>query len=379
MGDKGSIFISAGDPSADFPGKNLIDEIRRACPEVDLYGLGGPLMQAAGMTPLADHRRLAVMGFWEILPQVLFFRRLLAEAARQIETRRPRVIILVDYPGFNLRLAARVKHLGIPIVYYISPQVWAWGKRSLAAIRRLVDLMLVIFPFEAEFFAARGIPVRFTGHPLIDRYRSHPDKAACRKQLGCVGEVPVIALLPGSRVQEVARILPVMVRAADLLPTRIAPAKFYVAAVEGVPRELYHRLIGSRSITILEGKTPELINGADCAVITSGTATLEAAYFGTPLVVVYKTGWLTYQIARRLVAIDAIGMVNIVAGRRIVPELIQHRATGQAIADQVAAIMGDRERYGQMGAELGRVRDLLGAGNAGRQAFDALRSVVSLC
>ena len=149
MGDKGSIFISAGDPSADFPGKNLIDEIRRACPEVDLYGLGGPLMQAAGMTPLADHRRLAVMGFWEILPQVLFFRRLLAEAARQIETRRPRVIILVDYPGFNLRLAARVKHLGIPIVYYISPQVWALGKRRLAAIRRLVDLMLVIFPFEA--------------------------------------------------------------------------------------------------------------------------------------------------------------------------------------------------------------------------------------
>jgi lipid-A-disaccharide synthase len=379
MGDKGSIFISAGDPSADFPGKNLIDEIRRTCPEVDLYGLGGPLMQASGMTPLADYHRLAVMGFWEVMPQMLFFRRLLAEAARQIEKRRPKVIILVDYPGFNLRLAARVKHLGIPIVYYISPQVWAWGKRRIAAIRKLVDLMLVIFPFEEEFFATRGIPARFTGHPLVDRYRSHPDKATCREQLGCTGEAPVIALLPGSRVQEVARILPVMVRAADLLPTRITAAKFYVAAAEGVPRELYQRLIGSRPITILEGKTPALIKSADCAVITSGTATLEAAYFGTPLVVVYKAGWLTYQIARRLVEIDAIGMVNIVAGRRIVPELIQHQATGEAIADEVAAIMGNQALYAQMVAELGRVRELLGSGNAGRQAFEALRSVVSLC
>jgi lipid-A-disaccharide synthase len=163
MSVKDSIFISAGDPSADFPGKNLIDEIVRACPNYEMFGLGGPLMQKSGLTPLVDHTELALLGFWEVVPKYFFFRNLLQRSARLIREKKPKAVILIDYPGFNLRLAARVKHLGIPIIYYISPQVWAWGKRRIKKIRRLIDLMMVIFPFEEDFYKQHGLKVQFTG------------------------------------------------------------------------------------------------------------------------------------------------------------------------------------------------------------------------
>jgi lipid-A-disaccharide synthase len=379
MGGNGWIFMAAGDPSADFPGKNLIDEIRRECPDVGLFGLGGPMMQQAGLEAMADHRDLAVMGFSEVVPKFLFFRRLMTRTVNMITERRPKAVILMDYPGFNLRLAKRIKPLGIPIIYYISPQVWAWGKGRVAAIKRLIDLMLVIFPFEETFFRGHGIEVRFVGHPLVDRYRDVPDKNTCRTKLRYGGSGRIISFLPGSRLQEIRRMLPVMMRAADAIKADLGDVRMVLAAVPNIDKQIYQRLVGPRAIDIHTGATPEMLAASDLVITSSGTATVEAAYFGAPMIVVYKTGFATYQIARRLVTLDSIAMVNIIAGRKIVPELIQSEATAAAIAAQALGLLRDTARYDTMVRDLKSVREALGPGEAGRNAWAAIRQRVSVC
>jgi lipid-A-disaccharide synthase len=379
MSDSSSIFISAGDPSADYPGKNLIDELRRLCPEIDIFGLGGPLMQEAGLRPLADHEGLAVMGFREVLPRILYFRRLLHNIEDEIKRRRPKAVILIDYPGFNLRLAARIKPLGIPIIYYISPQVWAWGKRRLKDIRQLVDLMLVIFPFEESFYREQGVTAHFTGHPIVDRYRNIPDKSTCRDMVGHDDDRKLIALLPGSRMQEIKRMLPTMVKASILIKKESDKIDFIVAGVGNVDPQVYRDIIRQQNIAVIAGKTPELINGADFVITSSGTATIETAYFMTPMLIIYKTGFLTYHIARSLIDLDSIGMVNIVAGRKVVPELIQNNASPEAIASHTLEIMGSPELYGHMVEDLEAVRNKLGTKKAGVRAAELIQEVFSLC
>ena len=336
-------------------------------------------MQAAGLKPMADHARLAVMGFLEIIPRFFFFRDLLRRTTAEIASRRPRAIILMDYPGFNLRLAKRVRPLGIPIVYFISPQVWAWGGKRIKTIKRVVDLMLVVYPFEESFYRQRGVSARFVGHPIVDRYRTFPDKAACRRTLNISPERRLIALLPGSRPQEVRRMLPEMVKASDFIAASMPEAVFVVAGVDHIDQVVYRGLMGDSSINVVVDRTPELINGADLVIASSGTATVETAFFATPMVVIYKTGFMTYQIAKRLVKLDSIAMVNIVAGRRIVPELIQHEANAQAIAGQAIDILGDPSRYNRMIGDLIAVREQMGSGNTGRRVLAAIQETVHLC
>jgi len=371
--------MSAGDPSADFPGKNLIDEIKRACPGISFFGLGGPMMQDAGLETLADYRQLAVMGFWEIIPKLFFFRNLMKKTVGCIKEKHPRAVILFDYPGFNLRLAKKVKALGIPIIYYISPQVWAWGGSRIEDIKQLVDLMLVIFPFEEDFYKKHGIKAKFVGHPLVDRYQSITDKTTCRQHLGIDVDDKLVALLPGSRIQEVKRMLPLMAAASDIMRLQISRIRFVLAAVDSIDNDLYRRLIGNRDIAIVSGRTPEILNGADFVITSSGTATIETAYFETPMAIVYKTGFFTYQMAKRLVKLDSIGMVNIVAKKKIVPEFIQSDAQPKPIADYAVAVLNDKKRYSDMVAELHAVREKLGMLGAGNRAFEAIREVIGLC
>ena len=377
MENNRSIFISAGDPSADYYGKCLIDAMSSTCGMVSSFGLGGPLMQQAGLRPLADHNDLAVLGFWEIIPKLFYFRQLLKKTAREIEQARPKVVILIDYPGFNLRLAERIKHLQIPIVYYISPQVWAWGKGRVAKIKRLIDLMLVIFPFEEKFYQSQDIKAIFSGHPIVDRYAAIPGKDNCRKSLGFSRKT--IALLPGSRVQEVRRMLPEMVAAAGRIREKMQDVDFVIAGVSGVPPELYENIIKDAGIPVVVGKTPEIMNAADLVIVSSGTATVETAFFTTPMIVIYKTGAITYQIAKRLIKLDAIGMVNIVAGQKIVPELIQHQASAAAIAAEAVEILSDASRYAQMVMDLRMVKEKLGSGDAAMRAFREINKVAGIC
>ncbi|MCK5126334.1 MAG: lipid-A-disaccharide synthase [candidate division Zixibacteria bacterium] len=377
MNSRTSIFISAGDPSADYYGQSLIEEVTRACGRVTVFGLGGKKMQEAGLKPLADYKELAVLGFWEVLPKFFFFRNLLTKAAKEIELLSPKAIILMDYPGFNLRLAEKVKHLGIPIIYYISPQVWAWGKGRIAKIKRLVDLMLVIFPFEEQFYKEHGVNAVFSGHPIVDRYAETPDKTACRENLGMKNRT--IGLLPGSRIQEVKRMLPSLIGAAKLMRYEIDDVQFIIAGVDNVPEHLYKNIIGDADIPVVVGRTPEIMNGSELVIVSSGTATIETAFFKTPMVVIYKTGALTYQIAKRLVKLDTIGMVNIVAGRKIVPELIQDKATAESISDTALEIIQDKARYAQMIIDIVTVKEKLGAGSSALRAFKEINKAVGLC
>lgn len=385
MANSDTIFISAGDPSADFPGKLLIDAIIAACPDMKITGLGGPLMQQAGLEPLADYKELAVIGFWEVLPKYLFFRKLMAESIRIIKKEKVKAVILIDYPGFNLRLAERIKSLDIPIIYYISPQVWAWGKKRIGKIKRLIDLMLVIFPFETEFYRQHGMEAVFTGHPIVDRYRSFRSKSECREVVGIDAAKKMIALLPGSRRLEVRRMLPVMIDTARKISTRMPDVEFVIAGVESIDAEFYDKFSGSSEIPVVTGRTPEIINGANLVITSSGTATLETAYFETPMVVIYKTGWLTYQIARRLVDLKFIAMVNLIAGKEAVPELIQNDASPDNIADHVIKLLEDRARTDEMVDELKRVRLLLGnnaiseSETAGTRVYKAISEKFSLC
>lgn len=377
MDNKRSIFISAGDPSADFYGRELLTEMHRVCGEVEFFGLGGPLMQKAGLRPLADHRELAVLGFWEIVPKYFFFRSLMRKTVREIERIRPKAVVLIDYPGFNLRLAARIRQLNIPIVYYISPQVWAWGKGRVAKIKELVDLMLVIFPFEEEFYRSHDIKAKYTGHPIVDRYASIPGKEECRRRLDF--QDTTFALLPGSRVQEVKRMLPAMIDASRKIRSEMPAAEFVIGGVEHVPLEVYHGIIGAEHIPVVIGRTPEIMCGADVVIVSSGTATIETAYFATPMIVVYKTGALTYQIAKRLIKLNHIGMVNIVAGQAVVPEFIQGQVTGEALAAEAIDIVNDTARLAQMVMDLKMVRERLGDGDAAARAFLEMNKALDIC
>lgn len=379
MGSNDSIFISAGDPSADYPGSILIDELNSHCPGMQIFGLGGALMRESGLEPLADYRRLAVMGFLEVIPNIRFFSKLLSQAEETIKKRHPRAIILMDYPGFNLRLAARIKKLGIPIIYFIAPQVWAWGRGRIKSMRELIDILLVIFPFEERYFRSHGLNARFVGHPIVDRYREFPDRAACRQTLQIGADKKILALLPGSRIQEVRRMLPVLLGAAEILTSHDSALTPIVAGIESISQADYAALIGVGSTQLVVGRTPEILSAADFVITSSGTATVEAAFFGRPMVVVYKTGVLTYQIARRLIKLDSISMVNIIAEHKIVPELIQHDATADKIAATAQTILHDTQARETMVHDLQHVREALGGGGVGRAVFQAIQEQVRLC
>lgn len=379
MNEKQMIFFSAGDPSADFPGKLLIEKIRQECPDIEVHGLGGPLMQQAGLRPLADYQQLAILGFWEIVPKYFYFRRLMNKMVASIESYRPKAVILLDYPGFNLSLARRIRHLNIPVIYFISPQVWAWGGGRVRLIKELVDLMLVIFPFEVEFYRKHNIKAHFVGHPIVDRFAKIADRQSCRELLEIAPDEKLIALLPGSRPQEVRRMLPAMVTASGFIGSQIQKTRFIIAAIDNIEERLYRDSAGKEKVEIVTGQTPELINASDFVITSSGTATLEVAYFSRPMVVIYKTGLLTYQIARRLVTLDAVGMVNIVAGKKIIPELLQREASPERIASQVLHIMQDDIRYDKMITDLEIVREKLGSGNTAANAVAAIQDLVTLC
>ena len=309
---------------------------------------------------------MAVLGFWEVARRFRFFRSLLAQCHREIARRRPGCVILVDYPGFNLRLAERLKMLNIPIIYYISPQIWAWGHGRLKQIRRLVDLMVLILPFEEAFYRESGVKTHFVGHYLLEDIP--PDYAGSPPPEG--GH---LALLPGSRPQEVERMLPVMLDAADLF-CRKHGTKAVIAGVRGaVESALYERLtkrVQTTAISIRYGDARKVIHDSSLVLTSSGTATLETAIIGRPMVVVYKTGFLTYLIARRLVKLDKIALANLVLNEKLVPELIQGEVNTGRILAELDRYKSDSAYYREVTAKLHSVPGLLGGSGASERAAE---------
>jgi lipid-A-disaccharide synthase len=358
------LLISCGEPSGDFYGGELLHHLRVARPGLEAFGLGGDHVVAQGASLQAHVRDVAVVGLLEVVKHLAdlkgVFNRILAEADRA----RPDVAVLVDYPDFNLRLARALHRRGIPVVYYVSPQVWAWRRGRIKSIRDNVARMLVLFPFEEALYRDAGVPVSFVGHPLVERVKPLADRAAFLRDLGLDPLRPVVALLPGSRKQEVAHNLPRLAGASVRIAERRTDAQFLVAAAPNLAEAAYHGV----PACVVRGRTHEVLGAADVGLIASGTATVEAALLGLPMVVVYRLAAMTYALGRPLMRVTHFAMVNLIAGREVVPELIQGDFTAERVAQEALSLLEDAARAETMRADLAEVRRRLGAPGASARA-----------
>jgi lipid-A-disaccharide synthase len=359
------LFISAGDPSGDNAVSRVVQCLRQTKPGLKVLGLGGPRLKQLDQEQLAEPSALAVLGFWEVARKYLFFRKLFHDCVNEIKRRRPKVILLVDYPGFNLRLARAIRPLGIPIIYHISPQVWAWGKGRIGLIRDCVDRMLVILPFEEAFYREHGIACKFVGHYLLEDI-----PPAYVSSVAPGGKQ--IALLPGSRQQEVERILPPMLDAARVL-YRNHGMSAVVAAMSGTyDYDSICRNYASSGVKVIYDDPRRVIYESDLVLTASGTATLEVGIIGRPMVVVYRTGMMTYLIARNLVKLDKIALVNLVLDEKVVPELIQSEASSVRMVDETEKYLRNDEYRLSVTRSLARVPSLLGGLGASARAAEAI-------
>ena len=354
------LYFIAGEDSGDLHTGNLIRALRARHPDLQARGVGGDRMAAAGADLVAHVRDINFMGFWEVVRNLRIIRRLFRTVKADIAAWKPDAVVLVDYPGFNLRLAPFLKGLGLPVYYYISPQLWAWKQGRVKQIQRYVDRMFVILPFEADFYARHGVEVDFVGHPLLDALAEAAPALT-------PGDRPVLALLPGSRRQEIKRMLPVMLTLAQAFPE-------YACVVAGAPSQqadFYHDLIGTAPVRLVMNQTYPLLRMAQLAVVTSGTATLETALHGVPQVVGYKGGFISYQIGRRLVKVPFISLVNLILGRAAVTELIQDAFTPARLQAEVKALT-DPDRRAAIEAAYAELRTKLGAQGASDRMATAL-------
>jgi len=369
-----SVLVIAGEISGDQRAAELVRAIQARQPGVRFWGIGGDDLRAAGMEIVYDTHAMAVMGVGEVLRRYGFFRRVFADLVTQARARRPDAVLLVDYPGFNLRFAAEMRKLGLKVLYYICPQVWAWHRARIPRMARLVDRLLAIFPFEPQVFAGTGLKVDFVGHPLVDAAQAA--RAAPAPALPWPGAVRV-ALLPGSRRQEVDRILPVLWAAATRLERTVPGAGFLIAAPSADVAALVRRRLAALSggparCELVTGVTRAVLQQARAALVASGTATLETALLGCPMLVVYKAAPLMYLLGRLLIRVPHIGMVNLIAGRTVCPEFIQRAATPAALADALAPLLGDTPACAAQLAGLQEVAARLGPPGAAARAADII-------
>ncbi len=347
---------------------DLIRKLREWRPGLDVFGLGGDQVEAAEGNLVAHVRDVAVVGLLEVLRHLgdlrAAFDGILAEADRA----RPDVAVLVDYPDFNLRLAAQLHRRGIPIVYYVSPQVWAWRRGRLRQIQRHVSRMLVLFPFEEAIYREAGVPVTFVGHPLVERLRPVADPSAFLREVGLHPERPVGAVLPGSRPKEVAHNLPPLVGAAGILRMRRPDAQLVIAAAANLQDELF----AASGMRVIRDRTHALMSTATAGIVASGTATVEAALLDLPMVVVYRISPLSYALGRPFVRLDRFAMVNLIAGRDVVPELMQGGFTPLRVAEETLRLLDEPSRREVMRRDLAGVRARLGGPGASGRAAEAV-------
>ena len=371
------VMAIAGEASGDLHGSGVIRELKRRNPSAEVYGIGGDRMHAEGMQLIFHVRELAVMGFVEVLKRLPLLRSVERTLTQVLKARRPDVLLLIDYPGFNLRFARTARSLGIQIVYYISPQVWAWHAGRLKKMRGLIDKMLVVFQFEEDLYRREGIEVAFVGHPLLEVLSEGQDRTGFCTRYGIGAGKPILALFPGSRRQEIEEIFPAMIGAARMLQKQLG-VEVIVGAASALDYDyLKSFVMGDFPIRLVQNATYDIMANADLALVTSGTATLETACYRTPMIVVYKTSWPTYLIGRLVVRIRNIGLVNIVAGKTVVPELIQGAVTPHRLAREAARMLQDEKLLASMREELSVVRQRLGTPGASARVAETILSFAS--
>jgi len=374
------IMISCGEPSGDLYAGALTSEILGREPSAEVFGFGGKHLAASGAQLVGDFQGFSVTGLTEairVLPRSFSMLRRLTAAAR---ARRPDVFVAIDFPDFNFRLMAALHRLGIPVVYYISPQLWAWRAGRMQTMKRFVSRVLVIFPFEEELYRQEGVPVEFVGHPLVDLVRVRKPRAALLREHDLEATKPTIALLPGSRPNELRRIVPELAASLPLIRARVPGVQFVIAAAPNLPDPLFEPLTGdaaggfSRAILIRE-QTDDVLAASDVVITASGTATVQAALHERPMVVVYKLSPLTYRLGKPFVRVDTYAMANLVAGKRVVPELIQDDFTAERVAQEAVRFLTDQALYARTRDELRGVREKLGEPGASGRAAEAVLAV----
>jgi lipid-A-disaccharide synthase len=372
-------MVSCGEPSGDLYAGALVSSLSALDPHIEVRGFGGAGMAGAGAELIGDYRGFAVTGLVEALSVVRKSWTMLRTLGAAARARRPDVFVAIDFPDFNFRLLPPMRRLGIPIVYYVSPQIWAWRPSRIATLRQYVDRMLVIFPFEEAFYAQSGIPVEFVGHPLVDLAKATEGRDRFLAAHGLVASRTTLALLPGSRPNEVRENLPTIVEAVRIIAATIPDLQCVVARAPALDAALFSPLDALRSsgvtYDIVEGATDNVLASADAVITASGTATIQAALHECPMIVVYRLAPLTYAVGRRFVRVKTYGMVNLVAGNRIVPELIQDEFTPEAAAKETLALLLDREKAETMRRALRTVKERLGRPGASDRAARAVLEV----
>ncbi len=363
------ILIVTGETSGDHHGAKVIKALQELAPDISVCGIGGEELKKTGAKLLYHSRDLSVVGIIEVLGRAPHILKAFQAVKKQIQTSPPDLLILIDYPDFNLRIANMAHKKKVPVLYYISPQIWAWRKGRAKKIARIVDKMAVIFPFETKFYREVGLPVHFVGHPLMDR---EPDQKKTSKELTSLkqsNDQPVIGLLPGSRKGEIKNLLPVMLKAADIIKKDIPSAQFIIPLAPGIKREQIDAILSQSGIDlkVTADCFYETLEVCDIAIVASGTATLETAVMQKPMVIIYKISFLTYLIGKMLIRVPFIGLANIVAGKKIVPELIQKDANPEKIAAETMAILKDRHRLEEIKTDLASVKKTLGEKGASKK------------
>ncbi|MBL0224315.1 MAG: lipid-A-disaccharide synthase [Geobacteraceae bacterium] len=371
------IMIVAGEASGDIYGADLVREALILEPELHFFGIGGQRMREAGIETLVDSSDMAVVGLIEVLKHFDVISAAFLKLKKILREDPPALLILIDYPGFNLRLAKIAKRAGVKVLYYISPQIWAWRQGRLKKISRLVDHMAVILPFEAAFYERAGVPVTFVGHPMLDMVQVSMTRDQAAASFGLDVSRKIVGLFPGSRTNEIEKLLPVIIESANLLEKRFPGTQFVVPIASTLKQEdLAPQIMSSGlDVTFTHERIHDLIRACDAVISVSGTVTLEIALVGTPMVIIYKLSPLTYMLAKRLIKIEHIGLCNIVAGETVVKELIQHEASPDNISAEIEKILGNVLYANEIRQKLSAVRSQLKRGGA---SANVARLVISL-
>ncbi|MFA5088000.1 MAG: lipid-A-disaccharide synthase [Candidatus Omnitrophota bacterium] len=374
------LIIVAGEASGDLHASRLAEAISSLNPRVTLSGWGGPRMRSSGVEIYEDMTPLAVVGFSEVFKHLGQIKRVFASIIKKVAEIKPSAVILVDYPGFNLRLAKELKKQNVRIIYYISPQVWAWDEGRVRIIKKFIDKLLVLFQFEKKFYAEHGLAVDFVGHPLMDTLKIEIRREPLLQSLNLSPDKLTIGLLPGSRQKEVSNLLPVMLDAAAILHKENPKIQFLLIKAPTIESRTIERHIASSLLPIKiiqdQHHIYSGIQACDICMVASGTATLETAILNKPMVVVYKTSLLTWILAKLFIKIPHIGLVNVVAGRKIVPECIQFEANGKKIAEELKKIFTDEIGIAEIKSQLERVKSALGPPGASKRAAEKVLSFI---
>ncbi len=370
------ILLVAGEASGDVHGADLVSALKAQQPQLDIFGVGGPALRAAGMQTLVDSAAIAGMGLFEAADKLTALWRTYRELTQILRTHPPDLLVLIDFPEFNLRLAKFAKRANVPVFYYISPQVWAWRRRRVYTIAKWVDLLAAVFPFEPDFYTAHGCSVKFVGHPLVGRVRSTRSRADTLHRYHLDPTRKTIVLLPGSRTQEVRYLLPPLLHAATTLGDTY---QFILAVASTLDLDQIETMVCSHSavIRVVQGDTYNVAYAADLALVASGTATLEMALLERPMVIMYRLAPVTYALARLFVRVPFIGMPNLIAGRQIVPELIQSAVTPERIATEARRLLTDAQAYSVAQEGLREVRTKLGEPGAAQRTADLIFNLLA--